>query len=518
MQPRQFISKLSPKGWLAVGGAAAAAIVFLVLVMQFASAPSYTTMMAGLDPAQTGKITAALDSKGISYQLQNNGTALAVQPGQEAQARIALAGAGLLTQSGSSALSSVSNMSLGASNFQQQIVYTSALETQLAQTIEQIQGISSAQVQLALPSQQDQLFGDSTPASGAVLLSDDGSLDSSAVRGIAQLVSSSVPGLSSSKVTITDSTGALLWPTSDSGAGGDSLLAKQDAETRYDAQVEAQVNAMLTQELGAGKAVVQVNADLNTNQTTQQSLTYGAKGVPLTQTKQVEALNGASTAASGAAGTASNVPGVAGTTGSGGTSKYNNSNIQTTYGVNKTVTNTTVTPGAVNRQTVNVTFDKSVPAATQKSVLAAVSSAVGLNPTRGDAITSGTVTFAKAPVAAAPAATSKMLGYAKYVVIGLGALFFLFFVSRFVKRRESEGLTGEPTWLRELEVPRPLASVAGSLGAGPRPAEMAAMPDQPTLVTPLTAPVNVARRQVEDLVERDSDRVAQQVRAWMSED
>jgi flagellar biosynthesis/type III secretory pathway M-ring protein FliF/YscJ len=42
--------------------------------------------------------------------------------------------------------------------------------------------------------------------------------------------------------------------------------------------------------------------------------------------------------------------------------------------------------------------------------------------------------------------------------------------------------------------------------------------EPPTQVIPLQAPVNVARRQVEDLVERDADRVAQQVRAWMSED
>jgi flagellar biosynthesis/type III secretory pathway M-ring protein FliF/YscJ len=37
-------------------------------------------------------------------------------------------------------------------------------------------------------------------------------------------------------------------------------------------------------------------------------------------------------------------------------------------------------------------------------------------------------------------------------------------------------------------------------------------------VIPLQTPVNVARRQVEDLVDRDADRVAQQVRAWMAED
>ena len=75
MPIRQFITKLSPKGWAMVGGAAAAAIVFLCLIMNFASEPSYTTLLTGLDPAQTGKITANPDAKGIGYQIQNGGTA-----------------------------------------------------------------------------------------------------------------------------------------------------------------------------------------------------------------------------------------------------------------------------------------------------------------------------------------------------------------------------------------------------------------------------------------------------------
>ena len=78
MPIREFISKLSPRGWAMVGIAAAVSIIFLVVVMQMASAPSYSTLLTGLDPAQTGKITSTLDTKGISYQLQNNGTALAV--------------------------------------------------------------------------------------------------------------------------------------------------------------------------------------------------------------------------------------------------------------------------------------------------------------------------------------------------------------------------------------------------------------------------------------------------------
>ena len=186
MAIRQYISNMTPKGWAMLGGAAAAAIVFLMLVMNFASAKSYSTMLTGLDPAQTSKLTSTLDGKGIGYQIQNGGTALAVDSSQVSQARIALASAGLLgtAQPG---FSLFDKSQLGASNFQQQITYQRALEGQLDTTIEQIQGVDSAQVNLVLPNPQAQLFADnSQPATASVLLSDSGNLDPSAVRGIAE--------------------------------------------------------------------------------------------------------------------------------------------------------------------------------------------------------------------------------------------------------------------------------------------------------------------------------------------
>jgi flagellar M-ring protein FliF len=278
--------------------------------------------------------------------------------------------------------------------------------------------------------------------------------------------------------------------------------------------VAAQVNSMLAQTLGPGKAVVQVNADLNTNQITQQQLTYANKGTPLQQQTQKETLTNTGTGAAGVAGTAGNIPGTAGTTATNGKSNYSNTNTTTSFGVTKTVTNTTVAPGAINRQSVSVLVSNTVPASELPSIKQAVAGAVGAVPKRGDLVTVLPMAFAKPVTPAAPAATTKYIGYAKYVLIGLGALFFLFFVTRIIRRREREGLMGEPTWLRELEVARPLPALANN---APR-VEMVPAGDQPTQVIPLQAPVNVARRQVEDLVERDADRVAQQVRAWMSED
>jgi flagellar M-ring protein FliF len=167
-----------------------------------------------------------------------------------------------------------------------------------------------------------------------------------------------------------------------------------------------------------------------------------------------------------------------------------------------------VAPGQVNRQSVAVLVSSAVPASELPAIKAAVNAAAGINAKRGDTVTVQQIPFAKPAATASPTSPTKMLGYAKYGLVGLGALIFLFFVGRQLRKRENESFAGTPTWLRELESPRSLADVE---------AERAQL-DQPTRVMQLRSPVSVAKQQVEDLVERDPDRVASQVRAWMSED
>ena len=102
---------------------------------------------------------------------------------------------------------------------------------------------------------------------------------------------------------------------------------------------------------------------------------------------------------------------------------------------------------------------------------------------------------------------SSDLEYGRYALLGLGGLLFLAYLARQLRRRETEALADEPTWLREIEAPRSLAEL-----------EQFEQPVEPTRVMPLTPPENPARMQVEELVDRDPERVAQHVRAWMQED
>ncbi len=505
----QLASRMTPRGWLIAGGATIGAILFIYLFVHTVSQPSYTTLVSGVEPSQTSKMTSALSAQGISYELQNNGTAIGVPSNDASKARVALAGANLLGGS-QEGFKLFEKQSIGESNFQQQVTYQRALQGQLAETIDSIQGVSGAQVNLVLPSSQNQIFGENQSASSAaVLLSGTSALSSGSVRGIAQLVASSVPGLGLSKVTITGASGELLWPAASGGAGG-SGTDLQEAQLRYDQTMDASLDSMLAQTLGPGKAQVLVYANMNVNQTTKEALEYGKTGTPTQQSKNLETLTGSGTGAGGVTGTA-NLTTAA--TGAGGKSNYKHETTTSSLGVDKTVTHTTVAPGTVESQHVSVLLDKSVPAAALPAVREAITNAAGIQAKRGDTISIGQVAFAKAT---ATTLASSPLSYAKYVLLGLGAMIFLFFTTRSIRKRE-KGPIEEPVWLRELDAPMRLSELERE--TAPRPAPMPAM---------AAATANGSggdgadggdsiRRQVERLVDTDPDRVAQQLRSWMQE-
>ena len=512
MPLRALLANVTPRGRIVLGAVALGTIVVLILLMRMASAPSYATLMTGLDPAQTGKVTAALDTKGIGYELQNNGTALAVEKGRTAEARIALAGAGLSATTSQPGYELLDRQKLGTSNFQQQVNYQRALEGEIAKTVEQVDGVAGAQVQLVLPDREAQLFSDeASPATAAVLLSGASAIDPGSVRGIAQLVTNSVPGLQTDKVTITDGSGQLLWPTgggSGAATGDGGLLAKQAAEARYDAadglraRRDAHAHARARQGAGAGpRRPRRERGDARGADLRQKRR---ARSPPRPRESRSEA---AAAGAGGTAGTGANTPAYA-QTGAERQTPTTDATAPTTRSASTRPSRTRESRPA--RSTASrsrcCSTDRCPPSAIPQ-IRAAVASAAGIDARRGDVLTVGQVAFARPPVAAAPSPVATYGGYLKYVFVGIAALGFLLFVTRQLKRREQETLAGEPTWLSEIEAPRTLAEL-----------ERLEHDDHPTHVRPLRTPEQPARLQVEDLVERDPDRVAQQVRAWMAED
>ena len=460
------LSLLPTRSKLVLGASALGVLLVAYLLLHLASAPSYTPLTSGLDPAQTGKVTAALDAQGITYKLGNGGTSLAVADGDTARARIALASQGISASGGSSSpgYELFDKQKLGASDFQQKMTYQRALEGEIAKQLGGVQGVAGADVRLVLPT--DDLFADTANAATAAvsLKNTADTLQPGAVRGMAQTVASSVKGLKPAGVTITDSTGQLLWPSDAAGGETGGASAKAAAEGRYAQDLETSINAMLSRTLGAGKATVDVRAQLNMDKTVRNELRYAKRGIPMTSQVETEKLKGGSAKAGGAAGTASNIPSYsAGASGAGANSDYQRKSEKTENAIDKTVSKTEVAPGAVEGLHIALLVDKSVTSAAATgaaatgttgplpagpaAIEASVAAAAGLVPARGDTITTTQVAFARPPAApsAGPVPVG-LIGPLKWAGLGLGALAFCFVMLRQLRRRERETLP-EPAWL-----------------------------------------------------------------------
>ncbi len=207
-------------------------------------------MSSGLDPAQTGKITAALDEQGIAYELRSNGTALAVDKAQVGQARVALAAQGVNVSAGW-------RRGLGALRQAEARRLRLPAEGHLPA---RARGRDRPDDQRRVGRQRRP--GAARAARGRPVRRH---RDARHRRGHARQPgrhagvrrrraaspsssSSSVKGLKKDNVTITDSTGQLLWPQGDAAGGaGGAGSSKQAAEARYDRALEANLNSMLDQ-------------------------------------------------------------------------------------------------------------------------------------------------------------------------------------------------------------------------------------------------------------------------------
>src|SRR4051812_43349956 len=128
MNLRALLANTTTRGRLVIGGAAVGILLVAFLLLRLASAPSMTTLAAGVDPAEPAKVTGALEKAGISYELANNGTAIEGDKTAMAQARVALASAGVSGAGGPKGYEIFDGRKFGSSDFDNKVAYQRALE------------------------------------------------------------------------------------------------------------------------------------------------------------------------------------------------------------------------------------------------------------------------------------------------------------------------------------------------------------------------------------------------------
>lgn len=495
-----------------VGIATLAVVIGAYLFMSWAGKPSYQPLFSNLSSGDAAAITSKLTSAKVPYQLTDGGATILVPANDVYQQRLNMSGAGLPGDA-SSGYSLLNKAGVTSSQFQQQVDYQQAVQTELDHTIEAIQGVSGAVVHVVIPS--DQVFAGSTSAPSAsvlVQLVPGVTLSPTQVQAIVHLVASSVENLDPANVTVVDNKGDVLSAPGTDGAA----LAAGDAHGQqtqsFEQSLDTTLTNMLTPILGPGNAVVTVSADLNYDQTQTTSKQYdpGKTGpIPVSTSGSTETYSGPGAAGAAGGTLGQTVPG--GTT-SGGTGTYNQS---TTAGnavvseVDKTIQSS---PGTINRLSVAVVLNKSVKGINAAQVQSLVSSAAGLVPSRGDSISVASLPFdTTAQVAATKAlkaatsasSSSKMVGTARSAAVVLSVVGLLVYALRRLTR----------TTRTDLVLPEGWAPAA----LGPAPGDD---PDRDATTVlraiPVGAPAGAGA--LAELADHDPAEIAQLLRSWLAEE
>lgn len=449
---------------LGVGAGVAVALVYLM--MRVGQAPD-ALLYSNLDLREASEITTALDGAGIKYSSRGDGSTIFVSRDQVGEARMLVAGKGLVT-SGSVGYEIFDDQSvLGQTEFQQNLNEKRALEGELARTIMSLRGITSARVMIALPPRQ--LFQASTaePTASVVVGVTGGQLSGAQVQAIRNVVASSVTNMKPERVTLTDTSNRTLAAGAD--AGGFSAASAEEAKSSTEAQLQARIKDIVEGVVGVGAARVQVTADIDHSRSTTQQQVYDPDGqvVRSTSTNGSESQDTTGQADGGAT-AVNNIPGgqAPNVTPIGSTDTQNTET--TNYEISNTTTTTVKEAGEVKKLAVAVAVDgKYTPPASgdgeptyapvseedRAKIEALVKAAVGFNAERGDIVQVTAVRFNRDTAAVGgEEAGSSMFSFTKddimrgveLLVLLITGLLLIFFVLRPLLKTATGGGGGSP--------------------------------------------------------------------------
>jgi len=379
-----------------LGVAAGVAAVLVAVMLRIGQAPD-ALLYSNLDLREASEVTTALDSAGIKYSSKGDGSTIFVSRDEVGEARMLVAGKGLVT-SGSVGYEIFDNQSvLGQTEFQQNLNEKRALEGELSRTIMSMRGINSARVMIALPRRELFQSDAADPTASIVVGVTGGQLSGAQVQAIRNVVASSVPNLKPEKVTLTDTSNRTLAAGSD--AEGFSAASAQDAQETTESRLQARIKDIVEGVVGVGGARVQVTADIDHSRSTTQELRYDPDGqvVRSTSINGTESSDTSPTSDGGATAT-NNIPGGAAPATATAGSRDTANTETTNYEISNTTTTTVKEAGEIKRLAVSVAVDgKWTPGANGaaptyaartpaeiEQIKALVAAAVGIDETRGD--------------------------------------------------------------------------------------------------------------------------------------
>ncbi len=371
-----------------------AAFYFLVSVTL---KPKMDLLYSGLEPAAAGEIIAKLETMDVTYTVKGN--SIYADQTRRDSLRLELARDGLPRQSvvGYELFDDMNSFAMTSDMFD--TAYWRAKEGELARTMLAMPSIRSARVHLG--TQKTTGFsGGPMAKSASVTLSASGGLSAQQAKAIQYLTALAVSGLNPADVAVIDTTLGVI-----AGPGLDGEMTKGGmGELERAAQIKSNLLGLLEARVGVGNARVNVSLDIDRERitTAERSFDPDTRVLKSQTTNEITDTN---TGTNGSVTVASNLP--EGEAGNNRTSSDRSETSETvTYEISEIVKNTEILPGGIRRLTVAVlisdimTRDEAgnitrTPRSAEEleSLQELVSTAAGLDQTRGDVLTLRSMSF-----------------------------------------------------------------------------------------------------------------------------
>ncbi len=530
---------------LMIGLAASVAIGFAVVL--WSQGEDYKPLYGSLDRLDSSEVGQILDFNEIPYKIDGSSGALLVPVDKVHKARLVLAENGIQGDKTMGYELLDQEQPLGTSQFMEATRYRRGLEGELARTIASINSVRSARVHLAIPKRTVFVRDGREPSASVFLeLFPGRPIHSKQVRGIANLVASSIPELDIENVTVVDQKGNLLSV----GAEDEKLVVAAqhiDYTRKIEDDIVLRIRRLLTPILGDGNFKTEVSADIDFTEIEQAEETFNPDLPAIRSEQTVDEQQVGAAGAGGIPGALTNQPpaegeapevAVAGEGGAANADVPSNSRSQSTrnYELDRTVSYTKREKGRLRRLTVAVVIDdkKNIDATsgevnrvkwTQEeldrfSVL--VRDAVGFSAVRGDSVNILNEEFLPLPELPPEPETpiweqEWFLKLAKQ----LAAVFFIGAILVGLVRPVLKSLAGSGLKVREDEEAKELAALqaAGIDSFDSLSDETVTLTGGDALALP--SPEESYEQQlnaVKGLVAEDGGRVAQVIKRWVNEE
>lgn len=223
---------------------AAGVILALALLVTLLTRKTYVTLANCETTAEAAEIVDLLESNGLDYKTNTDGTVVSVLDSQESQANLLL-GANKITAAGYT----IDNVTEGGfstteSDKQKKMVYY--LEEKMERDLEANNAVKNATVSLDLPEDDGTLISQKTDAFAAITLELEGELTEEGAAALARFAASALGNETTDNITIIDTDGNLLFSGEDvSTVGGASATTQLSMKKKAEDLVKNEVKSVL---------------------------------------------------------------------------------------------------------------------------------------------------------------------------------------------------------------------------------------------------------------------------------